>query len=735
MTANTPLPEVLFGLTVTGATGAWAVVRAHVTEGLSELYECAIEAACDDDVDPTTLLGKRAVLTLTRDADERRVCGIVVAAVDGGWVSRRRVAELTIAPELWLLGQNTNYRIFQEIHALEIVDQVLKVDTGYTAARLVVNVNDPPPVREYCTQYGESDLAFVRRLLEEEGLTFHFDHKGDEEALVITQGAQADVFPALATGGAVPVVGQGGATDARETIRTLSKGREVAPTGARLRDYDFTHPAAVIDEKRDEADALGARVGFEYPGRVTLGALSGKVYGESDARKLAPVRQAAARARDTFWLGRGNVVTLQPGRVIEVTLEDSDAPVKLLVVRVTHAGEAPEVLHLDASASDRSNAQLERYDNRFECVPAASVFRPARVTPKPRALTPQSAVVVPEPKTSTDPIATDAHGRIKVRFQWDRPGERTQKQLPKNASCWVRVQQVWAGSGWGFVFLPRVGMEVLVQFLDADPDRPVVTGCLYNGANAPPETLPDKKTRSVLRTQSVPDGGYNELAFEDEKGKELVYLRAQKDLTEKVFNDHLADYDHDETVNVGNDQTFTVKNNRMATVENDDTLAVTNNRSATIGGNDTLEVDKNLAITVFGASTLTVSTTHVMSIDEGLTVKVGGNSGTKLEMTPSMIRLSYQSCKLEMTAGGVKVEAGATKLELKTDGDATIDTPTKTTVTATGDIALNATADLKGSGLNVSLAAQVGATVKGNATAELSASGQTTVKGAIVMIN
>ncbi len=728
--SESTLPEVVFGLQLQGADGPWSVVRAHVTEGLSELYECALEVACPDDVDPVTLLGKRAVLSIAREGGERRVCGVVVGALDRGWVSRRRVGELTVAPALWLLGQNTDHRIFQEVHALAVVEMVLAEAGVYQGERLVKRVSDAPAVREYCTQYGESDLAFVRRLLEEEGLTFSFDHDGDEETLVITQGSQADVFPALETGGPVAVMGEGGATAARETVRALDRGREVVPTGVRLRDYDFTHPRSILDERREQPDALGSRVQFEYPARVTLGAYAtgSKSYGESDARKLAPARLAEARLRDTYWLGRGNVTGLQPGRVIEVLREDATEVDKLLVVRVTHAGEAPEVLHLDDATGGRGSAGLDRYANQFECVAADTPYRPARRTAKPRALTPQSAVVVPEPKDSTDPIATDAHGRVKVCFQWDRPSERPARQAAKNASCWVRTQQAWAGNGWGFVFLPRVGMEVLVQFLDADPDRPVVTGCLYNGVNRTPEALPDKKSRSVLRTHDTPDGdGYNELAFEDLHGSELVYLRAQKDLSEKVFNDHLAEYDHDETVTVGNDQTLTVKHDRAATIENDDTLAVTNNRKATVGGNDTLEVDKNLSVTVFEASTLTVSKTHTVSIDEGLKVTVGGNAGTRLEMKPESIRLSYQTCKIEMTASGITLQVGGNKIEMTASAVKTTVGVSSIDVGMTAVTVESITSKLTGAGGSKLEAAPGSVTV--------SSPGTTTVLGSLVKIN
>jgi type VI secretion system secreted protein VgrG len=700
MPDNTTLPEVVYALDIEGDT-EWEVVRLHFTEGLSELYDGVVEVARAEGADPRTLIGARCVLTVQRAEVTHRRCGVIVATRDRGWVARRRVVELQVAPGLWLLGLRTTWRIFQDLHAVAVVEEVLKDAGLYQGDGLQKKLGSPElPPREYCTQYGETDLAFVRRLLEEEGVTFSFAHTGAKETLVLTNGGQADIFPKLDLGGPVPVVGQGGETQSRETVRMLDRVETVGHTGVRLRDYDFTHPTAIIEQKRGAADALGERTRMEYPARVTLGAYNtgAHTYGESDVRRLAGIRDEETIVPGIAHQGWSNISALLPGHVLEVTREDSDAVEELLVVRVTHLGEAPEVLHLDASAG---RTKEDRYHNTFECIPAAVRHRPARVTPKPRAMTPQSAVVVPEPKTSADTICTDAHGRVKVRFQWDRPPERAGAQASKNASCWVRVSQTWAGNAWGFVFLPRVGMEVLVQYLDADPDRPVVTGCLYNAVNTPPEKLPDTKTKSILRTQSTPGSGHNELSFEDEGTKEMVHLRAQKDYSELVLNDHTVDIKHDEKGTIGNDQTWTVTHDRLVTVKNDDTLNVEKNRSVVITENDALEVSKNLSITVFEASTFTVTKTHSMDIDEGMKVNVGGG-GSILEMKPQSIKLTCGGSSIEMTASAITLKTGASSLEL---------------------------------GASAATLSSVATAVKGTATAELSSSGVAEVKGALVKIN
>lgn len=708
MPDNTTLPEVVYALDVEGDT-QWEVVRLHLTEGLSALYDGVLEVARAENADPRALLGARCVLTAQRGEVTHRRCGVIVSTRDRGWVSQRRVVELQVAPGLWLLGLRTTWRIFQDLHAVAVVEEVLKDAGLYQGSELQKKLGSLELLpREYCTQYGETDLAFVRRLLEDEGITFGFTHEGAKETLVLTNGGQADIFPKLDLGGPALVVGQGGETHARETVRTLDRAEAVVLTGVRLRDYDFTHPTAIIEQKRGAADALGERTRMEYPARVTLGAYNAgsHVYGESDVRRLAVAREEESLVPAITHHGWSNITALLPGHVLEVTREDSDAVEELLVVRVTHLGEAPEVLHLDEVAG---RSKDDRYHNAFECIPAWIHYRPARETPKPRAMTPQSAVVVAEPKASADTICTDAHGRVKVRFQWDRPPERPGAQASKNASCWVRVSQTWAGNAWGFVFLPRVGMEVLVQYLDADPDRPVVTGCLYNAVNTPPEKLPDTKTKSILRTQSTPGSGHNELSFEDEGGKEMVHLRGQKDYSELVLNDHTVDVKHDEKGAIGNDQTWEVGHDRLVTVKNDDTLNVLKNRSAVITENDALEVSKNLSITVFEASTFTVTKTHSMDIDEGMKVNIGGG-GSILEMKPQSIKLTCGGSSIEMTPTAITLKTGPSSLELGA-----------------------AAATL--ASLNTAVKADIGVTVKGNATAELSAAGVTEVKGAMVKIN
>ncbi len=705
---------------------AWDVVRAHFTEAFSELFECVVEAASTGSEDPQSFVGKKAVFAFGTaqggTAHMRYVPGIVAGVIDRGWMARRRVAEFRIVPRLWLLGQTTEYRIFQDTNALQIVLQVLDAHGLYRGEERSLEVPDQPQKREYCTQYGETDLAFIKRLLEEEGLGFMFAQHwssggGDPRApdlgqyadtLVIGQWSKNDAFPKTITD-TLEVVGEGGAYSGRETIRSLEHVRELVATGNRLIDYDFTHATQLIDEKREAADENIARTIVEYPGRVTLGAYAAPKYGTSDARKLVQLRRQEAQAASGVTLGRSDVVALGPGQVFDAMREGADAAEKHLVLRATHRCEAPEVLQLDA-AGGRAGADRDRYVNQFESVPPTQGYRPARVTPKPRALTPQSAVVVPEPIDATDPICTDVYGRVKVRFQWDRRGERPREQAPKNHSCWIRTTQLWAGNAWGFVFLPRVGMEVLVQFLDADPDRPVVTGCLYNSANKLPEELPANKTKSIIRTQNAPDGaGYNELSFEDHKDSELVYLRAQKDLSEKVFNDHKVEVDHDEVMTIGNDQTLTVKNDRKATVEHDDTLEVTNDRRATITGMDSLDVDKDLTIAVLGNSSLTVAKNHNMSIDENMVVKVGGNSGSKLEMSPSSIKLTISGTKIEMSASALTLQCGGSKIEMAA---ATIAASTGTSKLDLGP----ATAKLE------------------STIAEVKGSGMTTVSGAIIKI-
>ncbi len=698
---GTTLPEVNFAFEVAGEGPAWRILQLRASEGLSELYEAVVDLATDDlHATPDSMLEKLCAIGLARGGHVRRICGLVRQVDDLGSTDRARLARVHVVPDLWRLSQRVNSRIFQHKSARDIVKEVLR-DAGAYTGTLRDETTGTYPEREYCVQYHESDLAFVMRLLEDEGIGFYFAHDGETEALVLVDDARSFHPAATMDGGEVPVMGPGTETASLETVRRFDWGRLMAPTGVTLRDYDFTHPSAWVSVTRSQPSAPGTREVYDYPARYTINEYSSRVYNKHDGARLAQVRNQEHRTWERTGRGRGNVTAFTPGYTFALGDHGrGELNRRYVVTHVEHFGVAPEALretHLD----EMPDAPRDRYHNTFAVIDASGPYRPRRVTPRPIVHGSQTARVVGPPG---EEIHVDEHGRIKVQFHWDRLGDYDDR-----SSCWIRVSQAWGGGQWGFVFVPRIGMEVIVTFLEGDPDRPMITGCVYNAESTPPYPLPEAKTKSVLRTNSTPGGGgYNELRFEDQADGEEVYLQAQKDFNELVKNNHSTTVnanqtntvhgqqtetvDLDQTVTVHQNQTLTVDQNQTATVHQNQTLTVDidqtinvggdrtvtvvgkeeitvqNQRWATIqGGYDCLVVDGNQDVTVNGPAGASKHVTGTDSIDatEKFTVSVGGSSDftmvpdTMTGQAPAKVRFDSGSSYVEMVPGTVTITTGA----------------------------------------------------------------------------
>ena len=542
-----------------------------------------------------------------------------------------------MVPALWALSQRVDSRVFQHQTAVEVVEAVLAaagLGEGYVASQLTRDL----PRREYCVQYRESDLAFVQRLLEEEGVAFWFRHEGEAEALVLADSPTYTFCPTLDRK-PVPFSPPQSALAHVEVVQRFELRRELRPTGAVVRDYDFTRPHAEIDLTRASPRGDGGpRPRYEPAGRFTLGDYdeATRAYTAHDGARRAELLAQEAAAVERVGEGTGNVTGFMPGRVFELLgHEHNDLDRRYLLTRVVHEGSAPEALAPTAEPSRGA----DRYRNTFSCVPMEVAWVPQRKTPRPAALAAQTATVV---GPAGEEVWVDAHGRVKVRFHWDRAGRRD-----GDSSCWVRVAQAWAGAGWGFQFIPRVGMEVVVTFLEGDPDRPLVTGCVYNGVNATPHALPEEKTKSTLRTSSTPGGGgYNELRFEDLAGKEQVHLHAQRDLDVEVENDRTAAVRRDDTLVVGRHQHVTVDGDQTLHVRGTQTVVVDGNNGGA-GRHGSLSVTGDVTVSATGRVLLTSPTEIVLSC-----------GGSTLTMQPGLIRLDDGAAWIALTGGAVDVSGG-----------------------------------------------------------------------------
>ncbi len=621
--------------------GELRVVSFELDEEMSAPYTLEVTAsvAAGVAVDPPSLVGETGALVIhLGEAGDRWIHGVVAQVrtwdehrEDGG-----RLLRFQLVPRLWTLGLGRNSRVFQEKSIPDIVKEVL--DAGGVEHRENLSASYSP--RDYVVQYGESDLDFVRRLLEDAGIFFFFEHEEDKETMVLADSNRA----CTAIPGNSPTIlfMEGSRTvEGTDSFDSFAASVGMCTGALTLRDFNYLTPATDLTAKAT-ADADASLEVYEYPAGYAW---------HQDGQRLARIRLEEARARAELCTGAGLTRRLVPGFRFE--LDDHPLPElndEYLVLEVSHRGSQEEILTPDRPVED----QLGGYRCQVRCIRASVPFRPRRVTPRPMIPGPQTAIVV---GPSGEEIHTDPHGRVKVQFHWDRLGKKNER-----SSCWIRVSQAWAGAGWGALYLPRIGHEVVVEFLEADPDRPIITGSVYNGLNPPPIALPDEKTRSTLRSDSSPTcHGSNELRFEDQKGAEEVYLHAQKDLSIIVENDkeqyvhgnESLTVDGDRSRTIGGSQTLEVAKNDSSSVGANQELVVAGNRSTQVGGNHTETVGGDQSVTVGGVQTVTVALAAAETIGAAKALTVGG-----------AYAVTVGAAMNEMVAGLRSEEVGGAKIEL-----------------------------------------------------------------------
>lgn len=594
------------------------VVGFEATEELGRAYRWyARIAIAEDSFDLLELTGADAGVDLERDAHARHFFGVIDRVSLGDRYDGFQHGVLEIVPALAGLRYTRTSRIFQEKSALAIIEEVLREKLSPYRRQIDSSTLDPGdyPNRDYCVQYQETDFDFVHRLLEEEGIGYYFDFDERPEKLVLFDRNRSLVAASTIDGGPVrfdPLLRN---VAGAEPIVAFHSRVSTGPTGVTVRDHDWTRPRSRIEVTGVRPDERGrTREIYEHgherkltisedneilatmvtmaqnaliPAGLPMGLggaireLTGPAIGNftrDDAARQGRLRYELARRDHRLATGTGAVIGFSAGSRFE------------LVGHPTDDGEyvVTRVVHRIGDSGDR-----ERYRNEFECLPLTTPWRPSRTTPRPHIFSVQTATVTGPPGSN---IHTDQHGRVKVTFHWDR----AEPDLMGNTSCWLRVSQAWAGEGFpGFVFIPRVGMEVIVAFIDGDPDRPLVTGCVHNARNPPPNVLPIEATKSTIRTRTVPHGpGYNELSFEDAMGMERVHLRAERDLDELVKRDHTSvvfrDERHltkrDRTERVGRNFDHRVGGDRSVDVAGSESIAVGGDHQRLVGGAERLQI-------------------------------------------------------------------------------------------------------------------------------------------------
>ncbi len=569
------------------------VRRFSGSEQMGRCFEFTVTLLSDDhDIEMESLLGQHATVEVKQKlmGYERFYDGIVCEFSHSGTFGRYALYRMTLRPWLWLLSRNQDCRIFQKKSALDIIKSIFS-DNGFSDIDEKLLYSYQP--REYCVQYRESDLNFVSRLMEDEGIYYYFKHEKNKHTLVLS-----DSISAHETAPNCEKISFGKLEDASKppgVFYEWSSTKRVQSGAVALTDYDFEKPEAELRVvKNDPQDHEFAKAEFfDYPGRYTE---------VKDGDNRARVRieefvvgyELADGATECSGIGCGNLFKLADH-------PRGDQNKDYLIVGAAYDAESGSF-----ESGDSSGRLL--YSQRVKALDKKTPFRPSRVTRGPVIPGAQTATVV-GPKGQE--IWTDEYGRVKVQFHWDREGKKDE-----NSSCWIRVAHGWAGSRWGVIHVPRIDQEVVVEFLEGDPDQPMIVGCVYNKANKPPYDLPAHQTQSGIKTQSSKGGGqsdFNELRFEDDKGNEEVFLQAQKDHNVHVKNKMTVVVDE-------SDYNTTVKVGEM-----------------------TADVPLNTYRVTAKEILLEVAAWKIHMSATGITVEVGGS---KIELTPATLSANSPMLKL-----------------------------------------------------------------------------------------
>ena len=663
---NAPLRQAdrLGRLTTSLGPDVLSLLRFDGTDHLNDLFEYRVEAlAARDDLDFDALIGTHATVAIDGPEGVQHFDGIVTRARWAGVGENGHRHDLTLRPWFWLAGRRRNQRIFHDKTVVQILQELLADYAQLGDPALTVQLSQDYPVLEYTVQYRESDLDFARRQMERAGISFHFTHAAGSHSLVLTD----DVL-AHETIGARPFRSYDGHHQAEgEHFWDWAPERNLTTGAIRLTDYNFTAPdqAMETDRQGDAAHAQGRIESFDYPGDYPA---------QDVGRIVAGLRMAQERGADRRNRAAGDCVSLRAGR--RVTLSGAPVP----GTGETHLClSAAHSFVSEAYGSGGPGSDGYSFTGRYTLMPDTAPMAPPRRTAVPVVHGPQTAMVVGEGE-----IDCDEHGRILVRFHWDLEGAQSMR---------CRVSQNWAGNGWGGMVIPRIGMEVVVEFLEGDPDKPLVTGCVYNGRNAAPYPLPANKTKAVWRSDSHEGQGFNEISFEDQAGRERIYVHAQHDQEVHVQNNRAKRVDVTEVESIGN--------SKYSEIGMDYSFQVGGNATTEIGASD-VQLGATRALAAFddgplrlayeatqkggpdaarGHYTLIVAQSRTEAVGTQSTTRIGDSASLAVGTSYSMnvgARMSVTTGTdlFESVGGGryfhvakeIDLRCGASRLLLRSDG-------------------------------------------------------------------
>ncbi|MGW8466398.1 type VI secretion system Vgr family protein [Pseudomonas sp. CLCA07] len=550
---------VVFRLDIDGFPHDLQVLEFRAKERLNQPYKVNLELVSErPDLDLESLLHRSAFLSFGPDSSG--IHGQVYQVAQGDSGKRLTRYQMTLVPHVAYLAHCHNQRIFQNLSVPQIIAKVLK-DQGLQANTWRFQLSAEYPQRLYCVQY-ESDLHFLQRLCEEEGLHFHFEHSPDGHVLVFGDDQTGFSKPHQSTA----YRQDSGMVAEDPVIDRFNVSLQTRPTHVSRGDYDFEKPRLKLESEAKTLQ-LPHLEDYGFPGQFTHRERGKQLANRALERHQADYRQANGRSDQRY---------LRCGHFVDMIEHPRAAWNGLwLLTEVEHVGLQPQVLEESITDVSPQDGFSQGYRNHFVATPWDVIFRPALEHPKPRITGSQHAIVTGPPG---EEIYCDEYGRVKVQLPWDREGQNNEQ-----SSCWLRVATGWAHDRYGSVLIPRVGMEVLVGFTEGDPDKPFILNCLPNASTPVPLDLPAEHTRSIFRSQSSPGGGgYNELRIEDKKGAEEIALRAQRDFVQLVLNDERIQVDNQRTVVVGGitshdlrgEEQHLTHGNRLTELKRDDHLLI-----------------------------------------------------------------------------------------------------------------------------------------------------------------
>ncbi len=662
--------DVEFKFEVIGTEHEFRVESFNAQEEVSKPFNISLSLlSLDADITFEELIRKPAVLQLFGQGvgTARTFHGVINEVRYLGQGRRFARYQVMLVPQTWFMSQRQDCRIFQHKTIPSIISEVLD-DASVTDYR--VDLSGVYPTKEYVLQYRESDARFVERMLAENGMWYYFEHTGTSHTMVIVDSndaiAQLASTPLNASYiGAIQYHSNAGGIAEGEHISNLESINKVRTGHVTYTDYNYEQPK-IPQQTSDCGDLDQDLKLFDYPGRYNDLA-------EGQNRSTGLLADLTVDNQQVE--GTSDVMRLIAGYSFYISKHPRTSINRdYTILRVEHSGQDPRVHEEEASELPTY------YENRFVCIPRSVTFKAPHLN-APVVDGPQTAVVV---GPAGEEIYTDKLGRIKVKFHWDRYASNDE-----HASCWIRVSQTMAAPTWGAMCLPRIGHEVVVTFLEGDPDRPLVTGTVYNGLHYPPYSLPENKTRTTFRTQTHKGSGYNELSFEDEANQEEIYIHAQKDMSTKVLNNSFRDVKQDEFLKIGRNQTndiggdqqetidghkaTLVKSTFTETVEQDvtsaydaneahsvkvnQTVKIGGDRSTEIKGNDFLEVSKNMAVAVHSSRNEDIGSDDKQTVGGNLSVSVKGATAYASESSHQII-----------SGEKIVLKAGGSSLVLNSDG-------------------------------------------------------------------